>query len=722
MTYVIDNFIFSNEIELLELRYHMLKDYVDAFLLVEGNRTFKGDQKEFTADKCIKELGLPFDKFKILKVDLSSQDTSDPRVIRFRETTQRNAIRYYLDKIPEDTIFICTDVDEIFNPGIIEHSKKILLENPSVILKPNLDYLCESADRRLFNPDNTPFNWSEKAFICMKRHLDKNTVDEIRMNMSDIYGMYPGVNSFPWLIVNKIPEFYERAGWHFSWMGSERRQFEKLHTTSYLVDKIYYSTGLPETIETVRDNLPHRKIGLELKKYNRNWLPKKIFELPRVQTFLLPENEHYNSRGKSMLELRLNKYVEDTENPLNNFWLAYEYESIGQSAPAVSFYLRAAEKSTDIDLQYESLIRIAKCFDSQGSRKATTINLFQQAIGLKPDRPEAYFYLTKIYEWQQEWQLCYHYASIAYSVAKDQGIETLTDLGYPGIYAIMFQRCLGGWWIGKTEESRRLLQFIAKEYKDTMDKTYYDTVQNNLLRVGIGPESQGFKPYNKDKFDLLRWHFPGAEEIKENYSQVFQDLFVLCMLYGKREGTYLEIGSGKPFHGNNTALLEKDFDWKGIGLELNPKLVEEYRQARKNKILEVNALTVDYEELISEIAVNGVVDYLQVDCEPSKVTYEIMTKVPFDQFKFRVITYEHDHYVDMTGSFRKKSREFLKDKGYQLVVNDVSPDGQSTFEDWYVHPDLVDFTTLQIMTANDGKIKDIEKYFFHSESFNTEHR
>jgi hypothetical protein len=49
--------------------------------------------------------------------------------------------------------------------------------------------------------------------------------------------------------------------------------------------------------------------------------------------------------------------------------------------------------------------------------------------------------------------------------------------------------------------------------------------------------------------------------------------------------------------------------------------------------------------------------------------------------------------------------------GYKLVVNDVSPDGVSTFEDWWVHPDLIDVERLEMMMANDGKIKKIEDYF-----------
>jgi hypothetical protein len=94
-----------------------------------------------------------------------------------------------------------------------------------------------------------------------------------------------------------------------------------------------------------------------------------------------------------------------------------------------------------------------------------------------------------------------------------------------------------------------------------------------------------------------------------------------------------------------------------------------------------------------------------------------MTKIPFDKFKFAVITYEHDHYIDISKAFREKSRVFLSSRGYELVVNDVSPDGTSNFEDWWVHPDLVNKEALVAMRANDGKIKKIHNYFFPADGY-----
>jgi hypothetical protein len=176
-------------------------------------------------------------------------------------------------------------------------------------------------------------------------------------------------------------------------------------------------------------------------------------------------------------------------------------------------------------------------------------------------------------------------------------------------------------------------------------------------------------------------------------------MFILSMLNGKRNGTFLEIGGAEPFKGNNTALLEKNFDWTGVSIEYDQKFVENYRKNRSAKLIHDDALILNYEKLLSENFEGNVVDYLQLDIEPARHTYECMLRIPFDKYKFAVITYEHDYYVDVTKSYREKSREFLKSKGYELIANDISPDGISNFEDWWVHPDLVDKNIIERMKS-----------------------
>jgi hypothetical protein len=75
-----------------------------------------------------------------------------------------------------------------------------------------------------------------------------------------------------------------------------------------------------------------------------------------------------------------------------------------------------------------------------------------------------------------------------------------------------------------------------------------------------------------------------------------------------------------------------------------------------------------------------------------------------------VITFEHDYYADETKLYREKSREFLINQGYVMVVGDIAPDKNSTFEDWWIHPDLVNPEILKIMIDSTNNIKKADDY------------
>jgi hypothetical protein len=406
----------------------------------------------------------------------------------------------------------------------------------------------------------------------------------------------------------------------------------------------------------------------------------------------------------------LYNYILDTENPENNFALALEYKNIGQTAAAVSYFLRAADRTTDLNLAYECLLHMAACFNSQKNRDYTVRGLYQHAIATLPKRPEAYFLYARYLEWITQYAESYTTCNIALTTADFDLPSLKTDIDYPGKYGIIFEKAVSSYWWGKGMESRRLFQQLVSEYWDIMDEQYRNMTEYNITRLGSGPESQAFTYYFKEDHSKLRFKFKDSENIERNYSQVYQDLFILSMLDGKKNGTYVEIGGGTPFIGNNTALLETNYDWKGVSLELNSEFVEEYIQTRKNPVLQTDALTFNYKKLFSSIFNTKEIDYLQLDVEPAKNTFEVLLAIPFDEYKFAVITYEHDYYVDVTKSYREKSRNYLKMMGYQLVANDISPDGISNFEDWWVHPDLVDPKIIEIMQDTSEKTKKAKTY------------
>jgi hypothetical protein len=410
----------------------------------------------------------------------------------------------------------------------------------------------------------------------------------------------------------------------------------------------------------------------------------------------------------------MNELIEfslDTENPEKNYNLAQWYEKQNQYSPAHTYYLRTAERTKDDSLAYVSLIRSSLCYRAQGSRDGTEKIALENALMLNPQRPEAYYFLSLLYERKQEWQNVYIYASLGLECYNKE-IDLIEDIPeYSGKHLLIFQKAVAAWWWGKGMESRKLLHSLVDNYWDSLDESHKNAVESNITRLGSGPESQAFVPYKKENYSKLRYKFTDSSSIEHNYSQVLQDMFVLSMTNGKRNGTFLEIGGADPFKGNNTVLLEKSFDWKGVSIEYSDKFAGNYRNNRTAKLFQEDALLIDYKKLFQENFESNVIDYLQLDIEPARNTYECMLRIPFDEYKFAVITYEHDYYVDVTRSYREKSREFLKSKGYVMVVNDISPDGKSNFEDWWVHPDLVDKNILFKMTSIKDGTHDVLDYF-----------
>jgi len=429
----------------------------------------------------------------------------------------------------------------------------------------------------------------------------------------------------------------------------------------------------------------------------------------------------------SNLSALLNDYILDTENAEKSYHLAMEYKRLGQTAAAIAFFLKTAERTQNKTLAYESIIHQANCFHAQGDRAHTVRMLYKKAIELLPERPEAYFCLARHHEWHKNYSDSYFICELALKLC-DFELPSLRakvhEPAYHAHYGILYQKAIAAWWCGKVDESRKLFLDLMANYSDRMDGVHIESIKYNLNRVGAGNRSQTHVLFDKNNIENLRHKFPGYDKISQNFSQVMQDIFVLSMTDGKRNGTYLEIGSCFPFDGNNTALLEKNFGWSGVGVELQKTHVDDYTKHRTNPVVHANALEVNYHEILEKLAVDNVIDYLQVDLEPPEVTYEALTKIPFDNYKFRVITFEHDYYADVTKSMRTKSRQLLLSKGYELVVSDVSWNGEHSFEDWWVHPGLVDEHMKKKMKDCRPGAKKIYDYFYkdhlpgeHSEQY-----
>ena len=193
--------------------------------------------------------------------------------------------------------------------------------------------------------------------------------------------------------------------------------------------------------------------------------------------------------------------------------------------------------------------------------------------------------------------------------------------------------------------------------------------------------------YFRDNYENLKTKFTGAENIENNWSQSMQDMFVLSMLDGKKNGVYVEIGADQPRVISNTYLLEKDFDWSGISFELDADKVAFFNTIRENKCLCEDATLYNYKSLFEELNYPKQIDYLQLDIDPAEGTLRALKALPLDDYRFSVITYETDVYSS-GADIQDEQIEILESHGYQLVAKNVKCEG-NPYEDWWIDPAIV---------------------------------
>jgi FkbM family methyltransferase len=218
--------------------------------------------------------------------------------------------------------------------------------------------------------------------------------------------------------------------------------------------------------------------------------------------------------------------------------------------------------------------------------------------------------------------------------------------------------------------------------------------------------------------ELLKKNTENIESlIKKSKSQLGQDLFVIGTLDAKKSGYFVEFGATDGISLSNTFLLENEFNWTGIlaepamnwhiKLESNRtckidfrcvsdqsgttlKFIESesgelstikgYEEVDQNKRIPTKEYDVKTISLLDLLRFHGspqVIDYLSIDTEGSE--YLILEKFDFSQFKFRVITCEHNFTEN-----REKLFNLLTKNGYKRVWSEFTQ-----FDDWYVNPTLI---------------------------------
>lgn len=169
---------------------------------------------------------------------------------------------------------------------------------------------------------------------------------------------------------------------------------------------------------------------------------------------------------------------------------------------------------------------------------------------------------------------------------------------------------------------------------------------------------------------------------EEIFSANDQDLAVINLFQRKKEGWYVEVGAQDPIKRNKTYTLEQNHDWKGVSFEIDAEYVAFFNRARRNPCIEGDATRVDYVAILQSLEAPKVIDYLQIDIDPPSASLAVLHQIPFDQYEFSFITFEHDSY-QFGSEVADQQREFLQARGYVLLAKDATQNNQP-LEDWWV--------------------------------------
>tara|TARA_Y100001958_G_C21162071_1_gene495715 strand:- start:275 stop:1090 length:816 start_codon:yes stop_codon:yes gene_type:complete len=236
---IYDCFSYWDEDLLLDLRLNILNDYVDYFVIVEGNKTWQNNFKKFRFNID------NFKKFKKKIIYIQVDDMPDGDNPWKRENYQRNCIERGLENSNKDDIVIISDLDEIPNPKAI---KNFNVKKRYAALKQNHYYYKLNLQAQI-----NPF-WIGSR-ICVKKYLKSpQWLRDLKFKKRPFWR----IDKF------RLNNIIENGGWHFCNLKTPSELLYKYKNLCETNDKYVFKEKISEEFlneNKIKDKI---KLGLDL--------------------------------------------------------------------------------------------------------------------------------------------------------------------------------------------------------------------------------------------------------------------------------------------------------------------------------------------------------------------------------------------------------------------------------------------------------------------------
>ena len=266
MTKIYDCFSYWDEDLLLDLRLNILDDYVDYFVIVEGNKTWQNNPKKlrFNINN--------YPKFKDKIIYIPVEDMPDGDNPYLRENFQRNCISRGLTKSLEEDLILISDLDEIPNPKMLNRFKKKM--RFAVFKQMHFYYK--------FNMQSTLNPYWHGSRICLKKYLKSpQWLRGLKFKKRPLWRIDK-------LRLNNI---IDNGGWHFCNLKTPKELLYKYKNLCETNDPYIFKEKIEEKYLNV-DEIERRIIqGQDIIGRNEKYVIKKIDN--NFPNFLIENKKKY---------------------------------------------------------------------------------------------------------------------------------------------------------------------------------------------------------------------------------------------------------------------------------------------------------------------------------------------------------------------------------------------------------------------------------------------
>tara|TARA_B100001093_G_scaffold512119_1_gene581387 strand:- start:691 stop:1503 length:813 start_codon:yes stop_codon:yes gene_type:complete len=264
---LIDCVTFFDNKRMFDLRFNILKDYVDFFVVCESKYDHRNNLKKLNFDTSF----LNDDKVKYVVLDKPFPSKTD---IWRNQAIQREFLLNYLDSFADEKDYIFfSDPDEIPNPK--------LLVNFDLKKKYGIFFQkCFNFKFNLFNPYETPW---EGTRVSKKKNL--NSIDFMRQKVKSKNLRY----SFIRFDKEKSIEIFNNGGWHFNNIMQPEEISLKLRTFAHseFSDKSYSDVEIIKSKIEKKIDLFKRGHKYEKVKIDNSYPEYLVINYEKYKSFIL---------------------------------------------------------------------------------------------------------------------------------------------------------------------------------------------------------------------------------------------------------------------------------------------------------------------------------------------------------------------------------------------------------------------------------------------------